>query len=164
MSGKKTYLRCDVDGCKGSTAESTHRVPDDAELRQTWLRLMGYGSWDTTRARMYVCRRHFTPADFTQNPDVMQSAGFQAGRIRLKKSAVPSRFLPTDPPAQPHGKGNDTLNRGSAGQTRTIHSRQAQAPVAPQLRHFRRLAPLGVPHSMLPIFLASQARDPRWRV
>ncbi|KAL3208589.1 hypothetical protein MRX96_038994 [Rhipicephalus microplus] len=110
MSGKKTtYARCDVDGCKGSTAESTHRVPDDAELRQTWLRLMGRPA--TKRTRMVVCGRHFTPADFTQNPEVMQSAGFQAGRLRLKKSAVPSRFLPTDPPyaqAQQAAQGSST--------------------------------------------------------
>ncbi|XP_049268661.1 uncharacterized protein LOC119383891 isoform X2 [Rhipicephalus sanguineus] len=99
MSGKKVYVRCDIDNCKGGTGESTHRVPDDAEMRQTWLRLMGWPA-TTTRARMFVCGRHFTPDDYTRNPDVMQSSGFQFERIRLKKGAVPSLFLPNSPPPE----------------------------------------------------------------
>ncbi|KAH7948148.1 hypothetical protein HPB52_018774 [Rhipicephalus sanguineus] len=73
-----------------------HRVPEDAERRQTWLRRIGLPASEK-RARLIVCGRHFSAEDYTRNPAVMQAMAFQAGRARLNPDAVPSLFLPTIP-------------------------------------------------------------------
>uniref|UniRef100_A0A131YHG9 THAP-type domain-containing protein n=1 Tax=Rhipicephalus appendiculatus TaxID=34631 RepID=A0A131YHG9_RHIAP len=93
----RKYSRCDVAGCKGDGSERIHRVPDDAERRQTWLRLIGWPD-SRQRERIFVCGRHFSADDYTQNQGVMQAMGFQPGRPCLNKDAVPSLFLPSIPP------------------------------------------------------------------
>ncbi|KAH6928299.1 hypothetical protein HPB50_014063 [Hyalomma asiaticum] len=93
------HRRCVVYGCEGdSNGITTHRVPQDAKLRHMWLQRIGVLS-SALKTDIYVCRRHFSSDDYVRNPEVMRAVGFHAFHRKyvLKRGAVPSLNLPTDP-------------------------------------------------------------------
>ncbi|KAL3205220.1 hypothetical protein MRX96_011122 [Rhipicephalus microplus] len=103
------WSRCDVPGCQSDSTERIHRVPEDPERRQAWLRRIGWPA-SKKRARIFVCRRHFSAEDYMQHPGVVQAMGFQAGRIYLNRDALPSLLLPSSPP---HAKDPESSQRAS---------------------------------------------------
>ncbi|XP_037274242.1 uncharacterized protein LOC119166950 [Rhipicephalus microplus] len=105
--------RCDVPGCQSDSTERIHRVPEDPERRQAWLRRIGWPA-SKKRARIFVCRRHFSAEDYMQHPGVVQAMGFQAGRIYLNRDALPSLLLPSSPP---HAKDAESSPGASTSDT-----------------------------------------------
>ncbi|XP_075742609.1 uncharacterized protein LOC142796266 isoform X5 [Rhipicephalus microplus] len=150
---------CAVLGCKSTdwkNEKMRHLLPRDATLRNAWLERIGLTA-KTKRLRVLrVCGRHFAAEDYIYNPRLVQELG-SGLPARLRPKALPTLFLPKRP-ALPPKKGNCKSNQGGAGQTHMLHRGRADAAVAPLHRRYRRLAPLGIPPALLPIFLASQSQ------
>ncbi|KAK8764199.1 hypothetical protein V5799_033192 [Amblyomma americanum] len=88
---------CCVAGCKarfGQSSDRRHSFPKDEGDRAAWIERLGLSLSDK-RKHLRVCGRHFTPDDYTYNPEFMKQSGLAWKKLRLKPKAVPTLFLPT---------------------------------------------------------------------
>uniref|UniRef100_A0A6B0VAY7 Putative purinergic receptor p2x n=1 Tax=Ixodes ricinus TaxID=34613 RepID=A0A6B0VAY7_IXORI len=96
MSVPVKRRRCSVSCCKPSDRDaeciSSHGVPEDNNLRASWLEAIGCSSSDTF---FRVCSRHFAPDAFKPRT---------GARLQLKPGVIPTLFLPTATAAAPLGK------------------------------------------------------------
>uniref|UniRef100_A0A147BQP7 THAP-type domain-containing protein n=1 Tax=Ixodes ricinus TaxID=34613 RepID=A0A147BQP7_IXORI len=88
--------RCAVSRCKPSDRDakyiSSHGVPEDKNLRASWLEAIGRSPSDKF---FRVCSRHFAPDAFKPRT---------GARLQLKPGVIPTLFLPTATAAAPLGK------------------------------------------------------------
>ncbi|KAK0136471.1 DNA transposase THAP9 [Merluccius polli] len=111
---------CSVPGCSSNRKNmpylSFHDFPADLELRTSWVRAMRRDEgpqFKILRGSTFICSLHFTEEDMHISA---------SGRKKLKKGAVPSRFIWND-----FCKGNGSQPRESPYQR--ARKRLAELPV-----------------------------------
>lgn len=90
--------QCAVVGCNSTHRRTKggsiryHRFPGDSKTRARWLQACGKQLANCSTAR--ICSRHFE--DDCYERDVQHEILGLPTRCRLKKGAIPERYLPTD--------------------------------------------------------------------
>lgn len=85
-----------------------HRFPADSDTRAQWIRACGKTALNAATAR--ICSRHFSARCYER--DVQHELLGLPTRSRLKKGAIPHRFMPGDERKQP--KLQDQFPKDSA--------------------------------------------------
>ncbi|CAK6964416.1 THAP domain-containing protein 1-like [Scomber scombrus] len=118
------HCYCSVPGCSNNKKNfphlSFHDFPADAGLSACWVRAIRRDEGPTfsiLRGSTYICSQHFTPEEKYVSV---------SGRSKLKKGAVPSRFLWND-----WGKGRGSQARESPYQRARKRLAEADDSVMP---------------------------------
>ena len=90
---------CAAFNCKNGSSknhETQQKVsffsfPENKRMRDIWIEKIRRKNWKPTKSSK-LCSQHFESSCFVQNFEAMQSVGWTAGRLRLKKDAVPTIF------------------------------------------------------------------------
>ena len=89
-------VRCSVLGCgqestPGSEGISFHKFPSMDPPRNAWIYFCGRPKeWEPTKNSV-ICSKHFTPADYERQADLVSLYCLSRGRAILKKAS--SQFL-----------------------------------------------------------------------
>lgn len=87
---KSNQFRCCVTGCKTRSTKGFHNFPSNKKVCLEWMKKTHKLHLDVNKiSKSYhkLCKKHFADCDFVINI---------TGKIRLKKGAIPSLFLPVE--------------------------------------------------------------------